>query len=134
MAKRSAPVWRLAARMFFVPLFAWLLVAQAILLPLAKAQAASLAGTDSALAILCSHALPLPGDAQDDGAAKKVHDFGCCTLAGRLDLDQPLATLTAPLPLIAPAQLVQRVAYALPQGRAPPAITATPSQARAPPR
>lgn len=133
MTRRDTPFLRLAARMFFVPLFAWLLVAQSILLPVAKAQAAALAGGDSALTILCSSTLSLPGDASDDPAPKKVHDFGCCTLAGRIDLDLPVAVLSAPLPLIEPAQAEQHVAYLLPQGRAPPATTATPSAARAPP-
>lgn len=132
MSKRGTSFWWLAARNFFVPVFAWLLVAQSVLLPLAKAHAAFARG-DNALAILCSSTLPVSGDPGDDLPPKKVHDCSCCTLAGRLDLDSPVATLVAPPPLVTPAVAEQRVAYVLPQGRAPPAITATPASARAPP-
>lgn len=119
--------------MFFVPIFAWLLVAQSILLPLAKANAAARAGADSALAILCAPNLPVPGESGQDLPPRQVHDCGGCTLASRLDLDTPVATLAAPVPLVAPVTAEQHVTYLLPQGRAPPAITATPASARAPP-
>lgn len=133
MSARGTPIWRLAARMFFVPLFAWLLVAQSILLPLAKAQAAERAGISGVLAILCSPTLPVPGDTGDDAAVRQVHDFGSCTLAGRLDLDLPVASLAAPVALLVPVPPEQQAAYTRPPSRAPPAITATPASARAPP-
>lgn len=133
MGKSGRTFWRLAARVFLVPVFAWLLAAQSILLPLAKAQAVTLAGGDAALSILCSSTLPTSGGEGDDTEPRKVHDFGCCTLAGRLDIDLPVATLVAPMLLDAPAALVQNADYVQPQGRAPPAITATPSAPRAPP-
>lgn len=133
MSRHGTPIWRLAARMFFVPLFAWLLVAQSVLLPLAKAHAAARSGADSALAVLCASTLPAPAESGDDAPPRMVQDCGCCTLASRLDLDTPVATLTAPLPRVAPAVVAQPLAYTLPQSRAPPAITATPASARAPP-
>jgi hypothetical protein len=133
MSKYAAPLWRLLARSFFVPLFAWLLIAQSVLLPLVRAEAAVRAGGDSSLAILCSSSLPLAGEAGDERGARQVHDFGCCTLGGRLDLDVPVAVLQLPLrvPEIVPS--FSAVTYWLPQGRAPPDITAHPRSARAPP-
>jgi hypothetical protein len=119
--------------MFFVPVFAWLLVAQSVLLPRAKAHAAERAGVSGVLAVLCSPTLPVASETGDELPPKMVQDCGCCTLATRFDLDTPVAALVTPLPLVNPALAGQPIAYVLPQGRAPPAITATPASARAPP-
>lgn len=119
--------------MFFVPVFAWLLAAQAVLLPLAKAHAAQTMGTSGALAVFCSSVLPVQGDEPQDSAAKQVHDFGCCTLASRLDLSTPVAVPSAPEPLVLVERVATRLHHAQAQSRAPPEITATPLAARAPP-
>jgi len=120
-------------RTFFVPLLAYLLVAQSILLPVARAQAVEFAGIDAALGIICSTTLPVPNEDGSDAGKKHVHDFGCCVLCARLSLDTP-AVLPTPIVFAAkPAFFVREMAYVLPQGRAPPAITATPSRSRAPP-
>jgi hypothetical protein len=133
MRKRENHFWRKAVRTFFVPLFAWVLVAQAIMLPLARAGAVERAGQDAALAIICAPTLPIPGETGEDSGHRQVHDLGCCTLNARHDPTPPLAVAAPPLPLSAPARVATRIAYALPQGRAPPAITAQPRSARAPP-
>lgn len=133
MSRSGAPLWRSLARSIFVPLFAWLLIAQTILLPLARAEAAVRAGGDAALSILCSSTLPEIGETGDDRGARQVHDFGCCTLGGRLDLDLPVAVLQPPPALPRAEPVVATPTYWLPQGRAPPDITASPRAARAPP-
>jgi hypothetical protein len=76
------PFWRLAARTFFVPVFAWLLVAQGALLPLAKVRASEVSGAGSALAVLCSTTLPLSGDGNEP-EGKRIHDLGCSLVCGR---------------------------------------------------
>lgn len=119
--------------MVFVPVLAWLLVAQTMLLPLARAHAAQAFGVDSALAVVCSASLPIPGVAGEDNGNRKVHDFGCCTLQSRINMDLPVALPAAPAPVVRILGVSSAVVYALPQGRAPPDITATPRAARAPP-
>jgi DUF2946 family protein len=128
--QRRHSFWRRAARVFFIPLFAQLLIVQSMLLPLARAQAAQVAGTDAALGIICSSTLPHPAG-EDGGSAERVYDLGCCLLCDRFVLKAPSLVATRE-PVFAPPVLVLR-AFVLPQGRAPPAITATPRQPRAPP-
>lgn len=125
--------WRIAARMFFVPIFVWMLVAQSLLLPLARARAAVVTGSDAALAILCSSTLPNP--AGDDGgeSGRGIHDLGCCLLCGRFVVDAPMLALTRLPAVLEPVRQPVRIAFERPQSRAPPAITATPSRSRAPP-
>lgn len=126
--------WRLAARTLFVPIFVWILVAQSLLLPLAKARAIEAAGTDAALAIICTSTWPQPsGDEGGTGGGERIHDLGCCLLCGRFVLDTPMLVSTR-LPVVAaPARQPILIAFERLQSRAPPATTATPSQSRAPP-
>jgi hypothetical protein len=82
--------------------------------------------------VLCSTTLPLSGDGNEP-EGKRIHDLGCSLVCGRFVLDAPSVVLTR-LPAISePDQAIYRVPFALPQSRAPPAITATPLQSRAPP-
>lgn len=133
MNERRQQLWQQAVRMIFAPVFAYLLVVQSVLLPVARAKAVELAGQDAALSIICSTTLPVPGEDGSDPTKKHVHDFGCCTLAARLMLDAPVAILSVVIPVARPEIAPYVADYTLPQGRAPPAITATPSQSRAPP-
>jgi len=133
MKRGNKHFWRLAVRTIFAPVFAYLLVIQSILLPVARAKTIELAGQDAALSIICSTSLAVPGEDGSDPTKKHVHDLGCCTLAARLMLDVPVALIVAVVPIEAPQSTTQGVEYILPQSRAPPAITATPSQSRAPP-
>lgn len=115
-----------------MPVFAWLLVAQSLLLPLAKVRAAEATGAGYALAVLCSTTLPHSGEG-DEPEGKRIHDLGCCLVCSRFVLDAPIAVLTRFPAMPAPEQALHPAPHALPQSRAPPAITATPLQSRAPP-
>lgn len=114
-------------------MFAYLLLAQSVLVPIARAKAAELAGHDAALSIICSSNLSVQGEDGAPSDKKQVHDFGCCTLAARIMLDVPALLPVLFAPVVEPVLVAHRIAFALPQGRAPPAITSTPSQSRAPP-
>jgi len=119
--------------MFFVPILAYLLVVQSVLLPVARAQAIELAGQDAALSIICSTTLPVSGEDGSDPGKKHVHDLGCCTLCARAALDVPAVVPVAVDFPREPARIGQTLAFVPCQSRAPPAITATPTQSRAPP-
>lgn len=124
---------RQAARIFLVPLFAWLLAAQSIALPLVRAKTVEALGADSAIHVLCSASLPVPGDGERDGDQRQVHDFSCCTLACPVALAQPAPVAAAPV-VFPPVPVARPVLYfTMPQGRAPPASTTRPLQPRAPP-
>jgi len=133
MGLKQPPLWRQAARGFLVPLFVWMLAAQSVALPLVRAQTVQALGTDTAIHVLCSASLPLPGDGERDGGPRQVHDFSCCTLACASPLAQPAPVAGAPVVFL-PAPAIRPAAYfVLQQGRAPPVPATRPLQPRAPP-
>ncbi len=102
-------------------------------MPVAHAKAAEIAGLNAALSVLC-----LTGDQgsdkNDNGTDNShPHNLGCCLPGGRFLLDAPALVASGIVVFLAPVLIQQNVKYILPEGRAPPAITATPSQSRAPP-
>jgi Protein of unknown function (DUF2946) len=133
MRRRGPSFWSLAARTFFVPFLAYFLAAQTILMPLSRAKASEAAGLDAAVGILCLTPDQGAGQNEDGSSNKHPHDLGCCLPGSRFVLDTPIVVLTGVVLVVEPARVVEKAEYILPQGRAPPAMTATPSQSRAPP-
>jgi hypothetical protein len=124
--------WALT-RTFFVPVFAYLLAAHAVLYPIGRAHAIERAGLDQTLAVLCLTGNLSPSHSDENIPEPHRHDLGCCTLASRLTLEPPLAVIAVLEPFIVPV-LVERIqVYEIAQSRAPPPIVATPIQSRGPP-
>lgn len=139
MKKREQKFWAVAARTFFVPLLAYFLAAQTVLMPLSRAKAYELAGLDPAYGVLCltqetgSTHSPTEMEGEKEDTSNHPHELGCCLPGGRYVLDAPVLHVSLFEPVLEDIRFGQPVLYILPQGRAPPAITATPAQARAPP-
>lgn len=122
------------ARTFFVPLMAYLLAAHTVLIPVARAKTIEFAGLDRSLAVLCLTGNVDPSLQDENLPREHRHDFGCCLPGSRFVLDQPVAILSAIDPVIVPVRVEEPQVFVLPQGRAPPDITAPPTRSRAPPR
>lgn len=133
MGDQRVRSWRVLARAFFVPLFAYLLAAHAVLYPIGRAHAIEAAGLDRTLAVLCLTGNIDLSHTDENIPEQHRHDMGCCTLASRLILDPPLAIPVRLEPVIAPVLVEQHHVFAFPQSAAPPAIIATPLQSRGPP-
>ncbi len=147
-------------RLVLLPLFAWLLIAHSVLFPLARVRALELVRAledEGWVRFLAGQALPGPppssqafalvsfaapclsgaSGADSDAPAMPLRhahdDMGCCAPGRAPGLEVPQAISAAPPALIPLRSAPVRILFQLPQGRAPPAITATPAQSRAPP-
>ena len=124
--------WGLA-RAFFVPVFAYLLAAHAVLYPIGRAHAIERAGLDQTLAILCLTGNLSPSHTDENIPEPHRHDLGCCTLASRLGLEPPLAVIAVLEPFVVPVLVEHIQVFDIARSRAPPSIVATPIQSRGPP-
>lgn len=133
MANARASFFKQAVRQVLLPLFAWLLVAQSVVLPLAKANAIELRGTDAALSILCARAFSVPAPGEDHSNEHHLHDQGCCTLCARAGLLPPLGLAAQLVSFEAPVRVPSLVAREGAPSHGPPPIAQRTLQPRAPP-
>jgi hypothetical protein len=72
-------------------------------------------------------------DHSDNGQSSHEHKSDCCVLCGRHDVASPVLGLIVDTLTIPTRLLSETVRFALFQSRAPPAVTVSSHQARAPP-
>lgn len=130
---QKPPSVRLLARTFFVPLLAYALAVLSVLMPISRANAIEAAGLDRTLAVLCLAGALDPSHSRENVPQEAHHDLACCTPTARLMLDHPVLLPDVLAPVLVPVRIEMRLEIPVPHGRAPPAITATPIQAQAPP-
>jgi|GEM_PF-3076570 len=99
-------------------------------MPLARAKAYEAAGFEAALGVLC---VTPAHEGEGEGDNPHPHDMGCCLPGARFSFDVPVAMLAHILAVPQRAITPRPAFYPFAQSRAPPAMTATPSQSRAPP-
>lgn len=116
----------------FVPIFVALLVAQSVVLPLARVRAEQSADLDAALFVLCSSATSHGGEDGDAPRGGHAGDLGCCRLCDRFVLDLPVFG-PGRLAVTPPDRPATAAVFVPSRPRAPPPIAETPRQPRAPP-